>query len=407
MGQHALQHRHTDRPEWHSCWEEFSSLPVSRLLDSNVNPKRPHEGGGLTCPRFLPADALWNLAMAINVYLTIFHKYTANRLKKLEWAYLLMCYGITFIIAFVCLFISTSSRGKIYGPNVLWCSIDINWVFMRIAIVYGPAWICIAASLFLYVISGVEIFRKRAQLIAFKVPQYNDKDTRPSSTENLVTDFKTTQIQYFSEPALLRPPSEGSHDTNTTTESTTQASMTSQREPAYGVTTIISTPKRSQSDNSIFVLPQSSKANQQRKQKRAAIEFNRAALAYTKVAVLFFCSMLITWIPPSVNRFNSFLHPHQVNIPSSYATSFVLPMMGAWNSVIYIVTSWKAVQDLFAGKLGRPKWSKVKPAAINLRPGAHNSSRKASAHEVKPVIYISEFERPGKEAMSIGEEEIR
>ena len=36
---------------------------------------------------FLPADALWNLAMAMNVYLTLFRKYNADQLKALEWRY--------------------------------------------------------------------------------------------------------------------------------------------------------------------------------------------------------------------------------------------------------------------------------------------------------------------------------
>lgn len=37
--------------------------------------------------RFLPADALWNLALAINVYMTLFRKYNAQQLKALEWKY--------------------------------------------------------------------------------------------------------------------------------------------------------------------------------------------------------------------------------------------------------------------------------------------------------------------------------
>lgn len=36
---------------------------------------------------FLPADALWNLAMAINVYMTLFRRYNADQLKALEWKY--------------------------------------------------------------------------------------------------------------------------------------------------------------------------------------------------------------------------------------------------------------------------------------------------------------------------------
>jgi len=65
---------------------------------------------------FLPADALWNLAMAINVYMTLFRKYNAKQLKALEWRYHAMCYGLPFIVALVYLFIETPARGKMYGP---------------------------------------------------------------------------------------------------------------------------------------------------------------------------------------------------------------------------------------------------------------------------------------------------
>ena len=340
--------------------------------------------------RFLPADAFWNLAMAINVYLTILHRFSASRLRKLEWIYLLMCYGITFVVALICLFVSTPSRGKIYGPNILWCSIDIKWVFLRVAIVYGPAWICIATSLFLYVISGIEIFRKRAQLIAFKPPQ-SRSDLKPGYVEDPASDFKTTNIRVSSEPAAFLSPSEGSHDTTSTTESNSTGSpalYTSQKYPSYFVTTISSASSGSRSEHEIPALPQSPKSTQQRRQSRAAAEFNKAALGYTKVAVLFFCSLLITWVPPSVNRFNSFLHPHEINIPSSYATSFVLPMMGAWNSVIYIVTSWRAVRDLFSGKLERPRLGRA-PSSDCSVPGRYSSNiRKGSESEETQISCV-------------------
>lgn len=65
--------------------------------------------------RFLPADALWTLCMAFNVYLTFFHKYDARQLRTLEWKYIVFCYGTPFIPAFVYFFISTEGKGKIYG----------------------------------------------------------------------------------------------------------------------------------------------------------------------------------------------------------------------------------------------------------------------------------------------------
>lgn len=67
------------------------------------------------CCRFMPADALWTFAMAFNVYLTFFHKYDAASLRKLEWKYLILCYGLPFIPPFVYCFVLTESKGPIYG----------------------------------------------------------------------------------------------------------------------------------------------------------------------------------------------------------------------------------------------------------------------------------------------------
>lgn len=67
----------------------------------------------------MTADAFWNLAMAINVYMTLFKNYNAEQLRALEWKYHIMCYGTPFIVAITCLFIETEARGKIYGPAIV------------------------------------------------------------------------------------------------------------------------------------------------------------------------------------------------------------------------------------------------------------------------------------------------
>ena len=151
--------------------------------------------------RFLPADALWNLAMAINVYLTLFRKYNAEQLKSMEWKYHVMAYGCPFLVAFVYIFVHTGSRGSIYGPATLWCWIDIDWVVLRIAVCYAPSWCCIILSFCIYVLSGREIFMKRQQLRAF-----NQTPTFVAPVENPFTDFKTTEIEITSELATLHSP---------------------------------------------------------------------------------------------------------------------------------------------------------------------------------------------------------
>lgn len=63
----------------------------------------------------MPADSLWALTMACNVYLALFHHYNTEMLRPLEWKYFLFCYGLPFIPAFVLLFIDTKEHGKAYG----------------------------------------------------------------------------------------------------------------------------------------------------------------------------------------------------------------------------------------------------------------------------------------------------
>jgi hypothetical protein len=59
--------------------------------------------------------------MAMNVYLVFFHRFDGARLKKLYPYYGLICYGLPFIPAMVCLFVKTKKKGKIYGNATVGC----------------------------------------------------------------------------------------------------------------------------------------------------------------------------------------------------------------------------------------------------------------------------------------------
>jgi hypothetical protein len=52
--------------------------------------------------------------MAVNVYLVFFKRYDARHLKRLYWIYAVLCYGIPFIPAMVCLLLKPK-KGVIYG----------------------------------------------------------------------------------------------------------------------------------------------------------------------------------------------------------------------------------------------------------------------------------------------------
>jgi hypothetical protein len=61
--------------------------------------------------------------------------------------------------------------------------------------------------------------------------------------------------------------------------------------------------------------------------------------AYTKVALLFAASILVTWVPASVNRVYGLFHQTSPSFGTNVASAIVLPLQGFWNSVIFFSTS--------------------------------------------------------------------
>lgn len=68
---------------------------------------------------------------------------------------------------------------------------------------------------------------------------------------------------------------------------------------------------------------------------------DRIKLAYAKCALLFACSILITWVPSSANRVNGAVDP---SFPLNVAAAAVLPLQGFWNTTIFFWTSWSSIK---------------------------------------------------------------
>lgn len=67
-------------------------------------------------------------------------------------------------------------------------------------------------------------------------------------------------------------------------------------------------------------------------------------MAYLRTSGIFGISVLITWIPSSINRIYSLWNGGQVSYPLSIASGCVLPLQGVWNAIIFFTTSWSDVQ---------------------------------------------------------------
>lgn len=84
----------------------------------------------------------------------------------------------------------------------------------------------------------------------------------------------------------------------------------------------------------------------------ALSETNPEAWLYARVAFLFFCSLLICWVPSSINRLYSIAHPDHLVFWLNYIETLVLPLQGFFNAIVYIVTSQTACHNLWRSMTG-------------------------------------------------------
>lgn len=154
---------------------------------------------------------MWNLCMAINVYLNVFKRYSAADLRKLEWTYILACYGVIFVAALVCCFILTAERRRAYGPftvmvfGVVSVGLSVDCTWLRPSLVCSlPSTIrsalhililprlCIIIIFTIYVAAGIRILKKRKELRVFSNPPIEAElvgnlSSRSETTEGHIT----------------------------------------------------------------------------------------------------------------------------------------------------------------------------------------------------------------------------
>ncbi|KHO00941.1 G-protein coupled receptor [Metarhizium album ARSEF 1941] len=308
--------------------------------------------------RFMPADAFWTLAMAINVYLTFYFKFDAERLRRMEIPYLIGCYGVPLVPAFVFLFVKNQNGARIYGNASLWCWIAPDWDVLRIAAFYGPVWIVIFITFFIYIRAGRTIYEKRKQLRDFHSSDHDPlsingdaistmKTTEITVTREVLAEDRGIQLASMNRNSNPGPSARGpggaysvhiSADSNHTAESGDEG--------APPVPVPAPAPVRGQTlhhTSTVQVAPPRAVTVARRRNH----ELNNAAWSYTKCSILFFTAILITWIPSSANRVYSLVNDKSVSVPLEFMSAFVLPLQGFWNAVIYAVTSWSACRELF------------------------------------------------------------
>jgi hypothetical protein len=174
----------------------------------------------------------------------------------------------------------------------------------------------IIATFAIYISAGKVVLQWRHELLKYTQNHQNDilihGPIHPSSPKIV----KTVEVYVTREPAQMssstRPPGFDSRQTSVSHESKPPSTHYDRR------------PSKS--------IPSS--------------DANRAAINYCKCALLFFAALIVTWVPSTLNRLVTLVHPNDPIFGLDYASGLVLPLQGFWNAIIYIFTSLPACKAL-------------------------------------------------------------
>ncbi|EHK97013.1 putative Cyclic AMP receptor-like protein A [Glarea lozoyensis 74030] len=284
---------------------------------------------------FMPADAYWTLAMACNVWLTFYRKYDKSQLRALEKYYILLCYGIPLVPALVFFAVKSESKGLL--------------------------------TLGIYLRAGKDIWVKRKQLRNFNNSSSNGETAIPDQKAFAFMDGiqRTTDIsvnyeditpvkskfnssQNSQEICYPQQPQPSTVNTFTVDITGAQAQQSPRNEYPE------KSDSKSMASPTALPLPRPT-IDRQPPRRYTAVEANTAIWSYTKVSLLFFLAMMVTWIPSSANRVYSVVNPSEISLGLAYTSALVLPLQGFWNATIYATTSLSACKELWANiKAGHP-----------------------------------------------------
>ncbi|KAJ5931867.1 hypothetical protein N7516_006356 [Penicillium verrucosum] len=257
---------------------------------------------GFALQMFPVADVLWTFAMALDTYLVVFYHFDTQSLRKLEIKYISVITILSFIPAFVFLFIR-DHKGPIYGDetvNLVFSISELDDPAHNLLLCTRMNRLIIVIVLILYCLIGIEITRVRDE---FKL---STDDHIALTSGNSTTSVTTTEEANSQRKPTFTP------ESTITTDETEQ--NTSQRPPpSRRSTTTYQTPK----------------------QRRVSLR------QYVIMPSLFFLAMLATWIAPTINRISEFVNHKHGTYSLLLSVSTLGSLRGFWNGVIFITIGMK------------------------------------------------------------------
>jgi hypothetical protein len=206
----------------------------------------------------------------------------------------------------------------------------------------------IVATFAIYISAGKVVFQWRRKLLEFSQNHQSGTSTHDSIHPSSPKIAKTVSVYVTTEPpaqtsSSTRPPGFDDRKTSVSHESN----------------------------------PPSTHYDRRPRKSISSLDANRAAINYCKYALLFFVAMIVTWVPSTLNRLVTLVHPTDSIFGLTYASSLVLPLQGFWNTMIYISTSLPACKALMRTTRDQmPRWRNGPFSTTAASSGSHGSGSK-------------------------------
>ncbi|KAG5970550.1 hypothetical protein E4U55_001629 [Claviceps digitariae] len=307
---------------------------------------------------FMQADPWWSCAMAVNVFLVFFNNADPSLFQRYTWVYCIICFGGPMVPAVVLVSVRGDPKGPMIGDAALWCWISPSWSIVRLYAYYIPIWICIILSIIVYIAVGFYVFRRRNQLRNFEDPEPMRDRVNASLSES---EGRLSEEEIF--PRRNACYGTAFTEVNITVD---EPECDSEGAPTFPASVHRAPSRVSRNDSQVefHAIPiqtvettcsySGNPANRTTRFGRlgtlsatASMKLKRldpVKMSYLRTSFIFGLSVLITWIPSSVNRLYSLANQGQVSYSLSVASGCVLPLQGVWNAIIFFTTSWRSVQ---------------------------------------------------------------
>lgn len=169
----------------------------------------------------------------------------------------------------------------------LWCWISPKWNVLRIAVFYGPVWIVILLTIFIYIRVGMVVFRWRKQLLSLdNSGPKGSSGHRSFAMKDIPSPADMSQPRYEVTITSQVPHSPADWKSNMTSPRNTYREDSGAKSPTSVHARFSSLPDAGYPPPHNVVV--------QRPPIRV-LDANKATLSYCKTAMLFFFALLCTW----------------------------------------------------------------------------------------------------------------